>query len=123
MNKFLSYAMAISTVMICQSQLSHAVPYDQYLKHQGLPHHSGTKGQWLTSKVLEVAEGGGYSFFKIEQNGEQIWAATLKMSLATGTEIWFRQPLTMTNFFSKTLNRTFDKILFVSEVKKVNPEL
>jgi len=63
--------------------------------------------------VLEVAQGGGYTFLRVLNAGKEKWAAIPKdESVATGQQVEFLPGEVMTNFTSKTLGRTFDRILF-----------
>lgn len=66
--------------------------------------------------VLEAVTGGGYTYLNIEENGEKFWIAGPQTSVSKGAEVSFSEQVWMPNFTSKTLNRTFEKILFVSGV-------
>jgi len=70
--------------------------------------HSGT--------VLTTMNAGGYTYMEIEESGEKVWIAAPQFSVKVGEKVGFSQGAWMQNFKSKTLNRTFDKILFVSGV-------
>jgi hypothetical protein len=66
----------------------------------------------LSGKVLEVINGGGYTFFHIEKGGEKFWVATPPTEGKSGEEISFQPGIEMRNFKSKSLGRTFDQIFF-----------
>lgn len=66
--------------------------------------------------VLDAVTGGGYTYLNIEENGEKFWIAGPQTSVSKGAEVSFSEQLWMPNFTSKALNRTFEKILFVSGV-------
>lgn len=66
--------------------------------------------------VLEVIDGGGYSYLNVEEKGEKFWIAGPPVDVKVGQEVSFSEQVWMPNFRSKTLNRTFDKILFVSGI-------
>jgi len=70
--------------------------------------HSGT--------VITTMSSGGYTYMEIEESGEKMWIAAPQFSVKVGDKVGFSQGAWMQNFKSKTLNRTFDKILFVSGV-------
>jgi hypothetical protein len=53
----------------------------------------------------------------VEENGQKIWAAAKETKLKVGDEVEFPESTVMQNFTSKTLNRTFDKIYFVSTLR------
>lgn len=66
--------------------------------------------------VLDAVTGGGYTYMNIEENGQKFWIAGPQTSVSKGAEVSFSEQLWMPNFTSKALNRTFEKILFVSGV-------
>ncbi len=65
--------------------------------------------------VIEKRDAAGYSYFKVKENNDVYWIATNQMNVKTGQNLYFSQSLLMKNFKSKTLNKTFDKILFVQD--------
>ncbi len=66
--------------------------------------------------VVETITGGGYTYMNIEENGEKFWIAGPQNTVTKGAEVSFNEQVWMPNFASRALNRTFDKILFVSGV-------
>jgi hypothetical protein len=67
----------------------------------------------LSGKVVETMDSGGYTYAQIETaSGKRIWVAAPKMKITEGQDISFVPGATMPNFRSKTLNRTFDEIVF-----------
>lgn len=66
--------------------------------------------------VLEVIPGGGYSYVNVEENGEKFWIAGPPVEVKVGQEVSFSEQVWMPNFTSRALNRTFEKILFVSGI-------
>ena len=46
-----------------------------------------------------------------------VWIAASKTKVAKGNTISYPNGAVMTNFNSKSLNRTFDKIIFVDRIK------
>lgn len=66
----------------------------------------------LSGKVVETMDSGGYTYLCIEKDGKKTWAAVLEMKVAVGQEIALQPGYEMVNFTSKTLNRSFDKIIF-----------
>jgi len=71
--------------------------------------HSGT--------VLETASGGGYTYIKVKEGGTSFWVAGPPTQVKKGATVNFSEQVWMPNFKSQALNRTFDKILFVSEIR------
>ncbi|TNF53333.1 DNA-binding protein [bacterium] len=70
----------------------------------------------LSGKVVETMNSGGYSYVNIEKNGKKIWVAVTQIKVEVGQNISFKPGMTMKNFKSKTLNRTFETIVFSSGV-------
>ena len=70
----------------------------------------------LSGKVMETVNGGGYTYVRLEKSGKKTWVAVPEMKVAVGQEISFQPGMTMDNFTSKTLNRTFQTIVFSSGV-------
>ncbi|MEO5376827.1 MAG: hypothetical protein H7832_03455 [Magnetococcus sp. DMHC-6] len=66
--------------------------------------------------VKSTQQAGGYTYVEADQNGQIIWLAGPATTVNTGDMIHWEQGAVMHNFFSKTLNRTFPEILFVSAV-------
>jgi len=58
----------------------------------------------------------GYSYLEVENGGERIWIAGNPVQFQEGQVIAWGQAAMMPNFYSKALDRTFDAILFVSDI-------
>jgi hypothetical protein len=67
-------------------------------------------------KILEVKEVMGYDYLKVDQNGTERWVAIAKAPVKVGDMIGYDTNTVMKNFKSKSLNRTFDEIVFANEV-------
>jgi len=65
-----------------------------------------------TGKILEIRNSGSYDYIKLEKENERFWAAITKTDIKVGDKITLKESTWMKNFTSKTLNITFDKILF-----------
>jgi hypothetical protein len=66
----------------------------------------------ITGKVVETMNAGGYTYVSVENNGKKTWVAVPQMQVAVGSKMSFLPGAVMSNFTSKTLNRTFDSIVF-----------
>lgn len=77
------------------------------LKQQEIPAGIGHKG-----KVTETMNAAGYTYVQIEENGQKLWAAVMETKVKVGDIVEFPDSPPMINFESKTLHRTFDKIIF-----------
>ena len=90
------------------------IPYEEFLEKKENPAHP----QVLHAKVQEVLNGGGYAFLRLE--GAQVeWAAVREHSFSVGDKVAYAEPLLMENFHSKSLDRTFEKIMFISKIRKM----
>lgn len=68
----------------------------------------------IAGKVVETADAGGYTYVCVEKDGAKTWVAVPTMQVKVGDEVSLNPGNVMTNFSSKTLKRTFDKIIFSS---------
>jgi hypothetical protein len=66
----------------------------------------------LAGKVVETMNSGGYTYLHLEKDGKSGWAAVPTMDVKIGDEMTLMPGAEMGPFTSKTLNRTFDKIIF-----------
>ena len=71
----------------------------------------------VSGTVLETMNSGGYSYVHVDTGNEKVWAAgSLREGLAVGQTVSFGAGMLMTNFTAKSLDRTFEKIYFVSAI-------
>jgi hypothetical protein len=68
----------------------------------------------LTGKVAETMNSGGYTYINLEKENTRTWIAVPQTEVKVGQEISVIPGMTMSNFESKTLNRTFKSIIFSS---------
>lgn len=66
--------------------------------------------------VAESMNAAGYSFIRVDENGHSIWLAAPETSIEIGQSIQWQGGAQMHNFTSRSLNRVFDKIIFVGAV-------
>lgn len=70
-------------------------------------------------EVVSKVDGAGYSYLELKHQGKTFWIAGTQVNAKKGDKIRFEENVVMENFFSKTLNRSFDRIIFASAVKVV----
>lgn len=63
--------------------------------------------------VLETMDAGGYTYLRMEENGNEFWGAVTQRSVQTGKKYYYADGMLMKDFTSKQLDRTFDQILFI----------
>jgi hypothetical protein len=95
---------------------------------QGGDPHAGMKTQEVPpgmaahkGKVLQKIDTAGYTYLEIEEKGQKLWVAVLKTEVQKGDTVEIPESPVMVNFTSKTLNRTFDEILFAAGIRVVKP--
>jgi hypothetical protein len=66
----------------------------------------------ISGKVVETMNAGGYTYVCVEKKGKKTWVAVPEMKVTVGSKMSFQPGSVMPNFTSKTLNRTFDSIVF-----------
>jgi len=70
-----------------------------------------------SGKVVETMNSGGYTYLSLEKNGKKIWVAVPAASVKVGQEVTCQPGMVMNNFKSKTLNRTFDSVIFSGGIR------
>ena len=68
------------------------------------------------AKVLSTIDAAPYTYLEVSQNKKTLWLAANAVPAKKGDVIRFDDGMAMTNFHSKTLNRTFPSVLFVNRV-------
>jgi len=92
---------------------------------EGANPHAGMKPQEMPAgavhkgKVASTMNSAGYTYVEVDEKGKKLWVAVIETKVKTGDEVEFPDSPPMENFYSKTLNRTFEKIIF-SPVIRVN---
>ena len=70
----------------------------------------------LTGEIVETMNAAGYTYVLLNTDSGKIWAAATETSVKVGQRVSMPAGELMTDFSSKSLNRTFDKIYFVSGI-------
>ena len=67
----------------------------------------------VQGKVLKTMDSGGYTYMFVQvKGGKKVWVAIPRTKVRVGKKIAFANGAELKNFRSKTLNRTFDRIIF-----------
>ena len=80
--------------------------------HAGLKPQEIKAGAGHKGKVLETMDSGGYTYVQVDENGQKLWVAVMQTKVKVGDTVEFPDSPPMVNFSSKTLKRTFEKIIF-----------
>lgn len=69
-------------------------------------------------EVISVEHGGGYTYLEImEKTDMSFWIAVNKVEANVGDYVSFQKELVAQDFYSKALDRTFDEIMFASNLQ------
>ena len=69
-------------------------------------------------KVLEMMHAAGYTYMNVDAGtGKPMWIAASMMRVKPQQDVKWTDAAVMNNFTSKSLHRTFDQILFVSNAQ------
>lgn len=68
----------------------------------------------LSGEVLEVKDVTNYTYLRLKVAGGEVWAAVGTAAVKVGEQVTLVNVMTLNNFNSKSLNRTFDTIVFGS---------
>lgn len=72
-------------------------------------------------KLVQVMQAGGYTYGEVEgPNGNRIWIAGGHIDAAPGDLVQWGQFAVMHNFTAKSINRSFENILFVNSWGKLD---
>ncbi len=71
-----------------------------------------------TAKVLQTLQSAGYTYMKVQEGKNSYWIAMTQRDVKVGDTIKYTEQGWMKNFHSKTLNRTFEDILFAGDIEE-----
>lgn len=78
---------------------------------EGNAPHS-TAGNAVEGKVLEVKNVDNFTYLRLNTSAGEYWAAVIKAQVKKGDTVTIENAIVMENFESRSLKRTFKKILF-----------
>jgi len=103
-----STAMNAGTAESATAQVAPAAPVPATQADADL---TGNQGRVLSSSNVP-----GYTYIEVENNGRTIWIAGNPVKVTEGEIINWDQSTVMRNFYSRTLDRTFEEVIFVSRI-------
>ena len=77
---------------------------------QGNP--SASQGTSIKGEVLEAMDVDAFTYLRLKTKDGETWAAVTKSSVKKGAEVTIENGIVMNNFESKSLKKTFDRIVF-----------
>ncbi|MDP2832911.1 MAG: hypothetical protein Q8Q28_06385 [Pseudomonadota bacterium] len=66
--------------------------------------------------VLSTVSAPPYIYIEAAQGKNTVWLAATSVAVKKGDVVQFDQDMVMSNFYSKTLKRTFPSVIFVSRL-------
>ena len=78
--------------------------------------HAGQAMLTQTGKVVSAIDVPTYTYVEVSQGSKTIWLAATTTPVKKGDTVRFDDGMVMTNFYSKSLKRSFPSILFVSHL-------
>lgn len=69
-----------------------------------------------TGPVVETMDAASYTYVQVDTGTEKIWAAAPQFTVNVGDEVTVPAGMPMSNYHSKTLDRTFDVVYFVGAI-------
>ena len=77
--------------------------------------HATIQQQPFEGEVLDMIDAAAYSYIQISSDKGPIWIAAPRIKLMKGDKLQYSGGAEMVDFHSKTLNRTFESIIFVGK--------
>ncbi len=99
-------ALALSTAVFAAETKAPINP------HAGMGMHGSMLKQ--SGKVLSVIDVPSYTYVELSQGPKTMWLAATTVAVKKGDVVHFDDGMVMSNFYSRTLKRTFPSIVFVS---------
>lgn len=65
--------------------------------------------------VLETMDSGPYTYIKVDEEGKSYWIAVNTIPVEVGDRVTFDEEMWVKEFKSKSLDRTFEKVMFASD--------
>ncbi|MDT8364406.1 MAG: NrfJ [Nitrosomonas sp.] len=103
-----------ATIIIALSMTMSALAVQAESGSAALPSNEGI--------VVSSIDTAGYTYIELTNNGKAFWIAAPTTKVKNGDHLRFVESMSMHNFTSKTLNRTFDRVIFVTSTQvRTNP--
>lgn len=68
--------------------------------------------------VLETTDAAGYTYVHVDADGGTFWAAGPRFAVSVGDEVTVHNPIAMRDYYSRTLERTFDVVYFAGSITR-----
>jgi hypothetical protein len=85
--------------------------------HGGMMAQAAPMGPTHKGQVASTVNAAGYTYIEVEEQGKKLWVAVMEAKVKKGDKVEFPDSPPMENFYSKSLNRTFDRIIFAPAIR------
>jgi hypothetical protein len=106
--KTLLFALALSAPVFAAEPVAPVNP------HTGMGSHEVILAQ--AGKVLSTINVPSYTYLEVAQGQKTLWLAASTVAAKKGDQVRFDDGMVMDNFYSKTLKRSFPRIVFVNSL-------
>lgn len=120
-------AVAVAMLTLTISALSYAMPDMKPAVEPKSIEPSAVINPPITGKVLETMNANNYTYLLLDVDGRKDWVAVPQMYVEVGEKVELNPGVQMGEWKSKTLNKTFEAIIFSSgptkkfiETRKIN---
>jgi hypothetical protein len=83
------------------------------------PFAPAAKTGGIIGTVVETMDSGGYTYVLVDVGITSQWAAGPPVAVSPGATVRFNGSMQMTDYYSKTLDRTFDRIYFTGAIEVI----
>ena len=81
-------------------------------------HGNDEQKPYYQGEIVNFEHGGGYTYIEIKEKTElTFWVAVEAAEVKKGDFVRFREEMVAKDFKSKALNKTFDEIMFASDLQ------
>lgn len=70
--------------------------------------------------VTYTKTAGKYTYIQLDENGKEVWLATMPIKVSAGDKVEYIGGLLMKDFHSNAMNKTFDSILLITRIRVLN---
>jgi hypothetical protein len=91
-------------------------PHGSFPQPQAAVAGAAAAGAGAGGTVKSVTNAGGYSYIEVDQGGQTVWVAATETPMKKGDKVEWQGASQMSNFTARSLNRTFEKIIFAQSV-------
>jgi hypothetical protein len=121
----LALLMSISIIFGCQEQeqkTTAQAPQETQTPQAPQSSESQPVTAGYSGTVIETMNSGGYTYVNVDTGKETLWAAANQFEVKAGDKVMVPQGMPMKNYHSKTLDRTFELVYFVSNISVAGSE-